>query len=401
MIDPCIYKVYKQDLKVFIPDFGAIIYSEATDSIDFNDLLTFDDGKVIEEIKSRKKTSKKVAEKALKEHIDDLKEKLDAGKSHLIRGLGYLYKNEEGSYAIQKKKPVLLAKGEKAEEGSLEEENTSLPQIDSAENNAKEDVASESDPPFIEDFAPDDIEPDLIIGQELEEEEYADSTKDREALLGNEEQSYAYKPILSAEDEDVQEYYKRKDDYESEDKKRSPLFFIVAATVIILLLASAALYYFKFYSSDKTSFIENISMVSANTSNPEDDQTENNASNESNSSNEKLQKANSGSGSIEEEQNNSNVLNEAIASSSGSLDPTQQDKIYSLILGSFKVEGNANNFHAHLIGQGKDVSIFRRTGSFHFVGYEQIAGKSNALKLLEATRAEEEPTAWIIRKKQF
>ena len=50
MIDRCIFEVYNRDKKVFIPDFGAIIYSEYNDQIDFNDLLTFDDGKVVEEI---------------------------------------------------------------------------------------------------------------------------------------------------------------------------------------------------------------------------------------------------------------------------------------------------------------------------------------------------------------
>ena len=50
MIDQSINEVFQRDKKVFIPDFGAIIYSEITDSIDFNNLLTFDDGKVIAEI---------------------------------------------------------------------------------------------------------------------------------------------------------------------------------------------------------------------------------------------------------------------------------------------------------------------------------------------------------------
>ena len=105
MIDPSIYKIYKEEKKVFIPDFGAIIYSEATDSIDFNELLTFDDGKVIEEIQSRQKSGKREARKALKAHIEKVKSKLDDGKTHLIRGLGYLYKDESGAYAIQKDKP--------------------------------------------------------------------------------------------------------------------------------------------------------------------------------------------------------------------------------------------------------------------------------------------------------
>lgn len=392
MIDPCIYKVYKQDLKVFIPDFGAIIYSEATDSIDFNDLLTFDDGKVVEEIKSRKKTSKKVAEKALKEHVDDLKGKLDAGKSHLIRGLGYLFKDEAGSYAIQKKKPDLQTiKEKKVEEEQSEEEIITSQQIESfeAEENTKE-PDPETDPTHVDEFDSDDIKPDLIIGSELMDEENADFAEKQEDTFESEEQAYSYKPLLSEEDEDVQEYYKRKEEYDQDDKNRKPLFYSIAAIVIILLLAAATLYYFKFYSEDNISSTEMASMTSSNISQSDDNQIDNNSDQET------IQESASEIRSDKEEQTISHEPVDEISSTSSSVQTAPHDKLYSLILGSFKVESNAHNYHAYLTNQGKDVSIFYRTGSFHFVGFEQISGKSNALKLLAVMR-EEEPTAWIIR----
>ena len=77
---------------------------------------------------------------------------------------------------------------------------------------------------------------------------------------------------------------------------------------------------------------------------------------------------------------------------------TNEDKLYSLILGSFKVESNADNFERQLNDKGIDVSKFQRDNDFYFVGIEQIKGKSSAIKLLATLREEEEPTAWIIKK---
>ena len=74
-----------------------------------------------------------------------------------------------------------------------------------------------------------------------------------------------------------------------------------------------------------------------------------------------------------------------------------QNKIYSLILGSFKVEDNADKLAQQLREQGMEVGKFQRGTSFHFVGFEHIEGKSNAVKQLTEIK-EKEPDAWIIRK---
>jgi hypothetical protein len=80
MIDQAINEVYKRDQKVFIPDFGAIFYSEASDSIDFNELLTFDDGKLIAEIQKQEYLSEEDARRALEEYLVSVKSTLDLKK---------------------------------------------------------------------------------------------------------------------------------------------------------------------------------------------------------------------------------------------------------------------------------------------------------------------------------
>src|SRR5210317_41225 len=100
MIDSSIYKVYKENQQVFIPEFGAIIQSEVFDSPSFNAMLNFDDGKVIEAIMEKQSISEDEVRVQLQEHVQMIKDKLDEGKTHYVRGLGHIYKDELDSYAV-------------------------------------------------------------------------------------------------------------------------------------------------------------------------------------------------------------------------------------------------------------------------------------------------------------
>jgi hypothetical protein len=399
MIDPSIYKIYKEEKKVFIPDFGAIIYSEATDTIDFNELLTFDDGKVIEEIQSKQKSGKREARKALKDHIAKVKAKLEDGKPHLIRGLGYLFKDEEGSYAIQKNKPEIKKAAKKTAEKDQENE-VIIPPVDlepeQEELNINDEFEAENEveEAKTEVIEPDDFASDLdkpqAMADDVEEEDYAQST-------GTEEDEYAYKPFLSEENEDVQEYYKRKDEYYDGDDRRKRLWFYAAAAILILMLTAAGLYYFVFDSDQDFDSSAQTSMASAEpmSTQPEEQTAPENASESA---------ANQGDYQVTENAaNEQRATSEPAASTASSISsPTygSNNRTYSLILGSFRVDENANNFHRYLTDKQLDVRIFNWGGSFQFVGFERIEGKDEALKLLAEMREEEEPTAWIIRNKQ-
>ena len=415
MIDPCIYKVYKRDKKVFIPEFGAIIYSEASDTLDFNDLLTFDDGKVIEEIKAKHKLSEEKAREKLEEHVSNLKTKLEEGKSHLIRGLGYLFKNEQGSYAIQKSKPKLQPTSD-----AKPEDSEFTPPVDIPEQSitAKEESSIEEDKILNEPeeaISPEEVEPDLIVGSEFEEpeenseeESSTQETNSRFNLLDDEdrpdddEQPFTHQPVLAEEDEDIQEYYKRKDDYYSDEKSKRPLVAILAAVLAIIVIAAGLFYYFNYYSSDIQLTNNDVPEASstAMSKNEADAQiVKTNAVENTDKSDADIEIASK----IQNTESNERKSVETVESAKPTLSDYSsngKEKHYSLILGSFKVEHNANRYQEQLEGRGLEVSIFRRGGPFHFVGYEEIAGKSNAVRILAELR-EDEPAAWIIRKQQF
>jgi hypothetical protein len=71
-----------------------------------------------------------------------------------------------------------------------------------------------------------------------------------------------------------------------------------------------------------------------------------------------------------------------------------EQKTFSLILGSFKVERNADKFRQRLQSRGINVEKFRGLKGYYFVGIEKIEGKSNAVKRLEEFK-KNDPSAWI------
>lgn len=405
MIDPSIYKIYKEEKKVFIPDFGAIIYSEATDSIDFNEHLTFDDGKVIEEIQSRQKSGKREARKALKTHLDKVKAKLDDGKSHLIRGLGYLYKDEDGSIAIQENKPKTKSTKKKSAKKDAKSDKVVPPVLPVAEtdesniNDGFEDEGIE-EPNVTEDFEPDDFASDMDQPTGMESEGEEVQMENFNASSSTEEDEYAYKPFLSEEDEDVQEYYKRKDDYYNEGGNRRRIWYYVGAAVLVAILAFAGLYYFVFDSDDDFRSTEVASTSTAESQKFESIQEESQGDTESETEITSNQDENGQSDASSPKTIVPSEPEKQTTSYSGNQESSSNHRTYSLILGSFRVDENANNFHKYLTDKQLDVRIFNWGGSFQFVGFEGIKGKDEALRMLAEMREEEEPTAWIIRNKQ-
>ena len=393
MIDPCIYKIYKEDKKVIIPDFGAIIYSEATDTIDFNDVLTFDDGKVIDEIRARKKSTKKAAAKALNDHIEKVRLKLESGKPHLIRGLGYIFKTEEGAYAVQKNKPeATTGKKDKSQKNEEEENIIPIAPIIAEETGIgthTEDVEPIEQEAINETPEEDEFEPAIM------------SSVDFDNSNVDAQDNYEYKPFLSDEDENVQDYYNRKDEYDQEDHKPNRMWYYIAAVILLLAVTGAGLYYFVFDGGDNLEKQEVKTVPAIENIAREKQQSDEKVSTEvgiENTSNQQLLEEPSTISEKPEPEAQSIVQETQTEASAVS---NYNGKTYSLILGSFQIEDNANNFHKYLTNKQQNVSIFNWGGSFHFVGFERIDGKDEALKLLAVMREEEEPTAWISRTRQY
>lgn len=400
MIDNSISKIYHQDKRVFIPEFGAIIYSESNDDIDFNPHLNFDDGKIISEIQKQESISEDEAKKSLEEYIERLKANLEKKGTYLIGGIGYINKGENGaltvaasisepvfldedaSDSVDSEKVLITKKTQNIDDSIPAGENKPDEQNDSnTENSVVQETDSKEEAIILEEklLAVNEQESEETLESDIisEESEIQDHELDKEESI---EPDYTYR----AEDEESLKVFEER--HESSHKRRSP---ILVALTAILVLATIVLtvYWFVFEADSKEIKASSASTVSAREveSNIESDQEKSEMTTEENES-------------ISTGENESfNSLNK-VTSESSLYAKEDNQKVYSLILGSFKIENNADHFKQYLGEKGLKVSKFHRNNSFYFVGIEQIKGKPNAVKLLTELREEEEPTAWIIKK---
>jgi hypothetical protein len=387
MIDHSIYEVFHRDKKVVIPDFGAIIFSEVTDTIDFSDLLTFDDGKVIAEIQKQQNLPEEEARYALSEYVQRITNTLNQGMLHFFEGIGYLAKDPQGSFFIHKTKP---SPDEIGEENVPESEETGIDthqeEID-ANSNISEDSHDNKD-----NLDQSDVE-------SAKNEDYPPTTSKEEQNAPTDDE-YSYKRLWSEEDENVQEYYKRKDNLYGHNKKRSPYITAMLVALPIILMGLAALYYFNYYIpqnvQDNDVLQQSQLSHSSSLGVPADNYAE-----KGQTKDEEKNENESGSSDTNADDSQSSQQNPAADSPSSIDRPTSseakigQNKNYSLIIGSFKEEHNADKLQQRFQKQGMEVSKFQRDNNFYFVGIEHIDGKYNAVKLLTKIR-EEEPNAWII-----
>ena len=392
MIEKCIFEVYQRDKKVFLPEFGAIIYSDFNDSVDFNDLLTFDDGKVVEEIQKQLSIPEDEARKALEEHIQQIKDTLGKGKLHYFSGIGYLLKDHQGSYSIEKSKPLTETKTREKKPAKKSSSTTAKPK---AKSKTSETTKKKEEEPKVEEA---NVVPPI---EELLEPE---TQVNEEDLAKSEPEEKSPEPVeaFSAADEteyDVEEdntfssfssevsFYNEYDEEHEEKSKKSSSKGIIWIAIVVILLSVGSFYLYRTFFADPildnpqlTASIEDNNIVKDPVSNTIPSQTEDEIT----------------SGAEENSESAPENTETEASTLSSSVDPKDPDeqKTYSLILGSFKEESNAEKYLQRLNSRGLVVDKFKGMNNFYFVGIEKIEGKSNAVRQLEELR-QKEPSAWI------
>lgn len=401
LIDNAISEVFDRDKKVFIPEFGAIIYSEFNDEIDFNELLTFDDGKIIAEIQKQQSISENEAIDALNEYVTLVKDNLENKGSHFIGGIGYVNKGEDGTLTVATSisEPVFgdeeVTDSTDAEEVKIKEETQNMddpkPDLENipdkqADSNPETTIEQETD--FKEEAINSEEKLIATHDQEIESDLESDViSEESETQDFDVNQEDSLEPDYSYQAEDEESYQVNEEENDSSQKRRNPILITVAAIILLALIAmSLYLFVFKADSQNDKSISGSTLPAGEVKANIETLQEKNKVITEENES----------IASAEKESNESPT--KLTSKSVRPLDANEGgQKVYSLILGSFKVERNADNFHEKLVSKGIEASIFRRTNDFYFVGIESINGKLDAIELLAKFRDEEEATAWIIR----
>ena len=393
MIDQCINAVFQRDQRVFIPGFGAVIYSEATDRSYFNEHLTLDDGKVVEEIQRQERLSPEESKDTLTQYIQSIQEALKDKGYYFIGGIGYLSMDERGGMTLAKTKEDALP-GDTA----IDEE---VPQ--------NEPVEPAVIPSPLEDETEEDdfgLETSEIPGEPGEESQPLPGFEEQDDFDDEspDEEKPNYDTILSEEDEGVQDYYKRKARYE----KKRPAFNVLWIFIPLLIIGLVALYYFQFYQQGQgTGTGESKSQTSLDLqASTVDAANAHTAKSEEVPPRKVVETENSMPAHGENEgadQSKKTTRDEPEAKISAKTLPiieqhSSDPRVYSVILGSFKYEPYADRLANRLRNQGLEVSKFAGHDNFYFVGFEKIKGKDSALSLLEDMRNQREPYAWITRK---
>jgi len=401
LIDNSISEVFHRDKKVFIPDFGAIIHSDFNDEIDFNASLNFDDGKIIADIQRQQEISEDAAKSALSDYVLNIKNALEREGEHLLGGIGYINMDENGSITISKAKfSMNLEDGEEFEESNsgidyiddVLELNEKAENIEDCERH-EEIVLNKADEAEDPNKTPSSRNDVNAIGDSNEnlmskDGENPDKDVDENPISEDEVIEDVDESADPIEDDENYEQHFNEEDPESEKNKRNSKLLYVGI-IALFIIAIIPVYYFFIMNNSGEIHNEQSQVVEMLEDLPEKENTE--VKKQEIISNDDISTA------VTSESNKQELL--ADDNQQKYVDSiNESDKEYSLILGSFKVENNALNFRDRLDEKGIDVSIFRRTNSFHFVGIESIHGKSNTLELLDIMRTEEEPTAWIIKK---
>ncbi len=419
MIEKCIYDVYKRDERVIIPEFGAIIYSDYSDEADFNAYLNFDDGKVAGEMQKQMKLSEEEATATLEKFVDNISKQIDNGKTVLIEGIGYMSRDEDGSIVIQKTGTISEPVVEEKEETKVEKEETPTPAAMKEEEEKVEEpveVNVEQEDEIQIEAEEEDLEE--VESSEIEPEE----TEKRETTVAEEGTHYGSTFIhgedieLESEGEGAEEFFEEEDRpvyHYDEPEKKNPARTILLIALPLLLVLAAGYYYFFHWNdqpddrSEKSSLITTIPTPAkedkvAKTEAQEDTmKAETQTKPETQTKAEEPSKGSTSTpaSSTSEDSNNLASVKYEVAESKQNpgISSTGYGKSYSLILGSFRVESNADNYLKTLQSKGLKVIKFPGKYDYYHVGYENIGDKSEALRQLTVVR-QENPTAWIINR---
>ncbi len=453
MVIEAIKKVLKRDHRVILPDLGAIIMDEAlSNTIFFNEYIKFDDELVIKQFVELTGKDLETARASVEEYILDIKKTLDKRQSHEIPGLGFIQTDEHNKIILNKHdlmainntdQALVLDSPEKEETTvKLSNENDNIEDMDSPDLTTLEDEEplketieewedrlEPEDIKEIEDYAGfldnNDYTPRTEVNETgnstarekdeitplsedfdtvLEEEEHESDSREDGVKSGTEEENSF--GSIDFEEEDEAPFV----DEENEGSQKK-VGWIVSISLVLVAAVGASLWYFYLRpaSADtpeiltqrstgtltgSPSEVEGVAAVaddeaySEGFDDKEPTQEEPTEIIEKENTSSELQPTETPIKEVEEK-----VTSSPAESEEGEI-PQSRSGTFSIILGGFKVEGNADAYVKKLNEKGYNVSKYTRGTSLFYVGYPNIPTKVEAKRKLEAIK-KVASSAWI------
>ncbi|MBN2613383.1 MAG: SPOR domain-containing protein [Bacteroidales bacterium] len=389
--------------RVIIPDFGAFIIKQKSPRlIVFNEFLRYNDGLLIDYISASEGINKDVAKGKVAKYVEEINSRLNTGEGIVFEGIGKLVKESNGKLTLVEitASDAVVQKKEKkstAAKPTAEVEKDKTPKI------AEDTKHPDATPKNIATAPPEPVK--IKKDETVKETEPVEQKTEIELNVGKEEvkppqpekkitqkeEKVTVTPIKTAKETDTP--VKKEPDVKPVEQKikktKSNTLQIVIWIILILVVNGLIISWFVFndkitemFSKNKKQATEEVIVTEEPLNIVSDEPAD------------EIPPAEQ----VEEETTAPSVtpVDQPEVNASESPTVTSDRKLYYIVAGCFRDEGNADNLVKELQQNGYKARKFGMIGNLHAVSFNAYTEKADALAELKNIRNSGNPEAWII-----
>ncbi len=365
-MDSLILKLLKDNGRIIIPDFGALIVKQKTPfKVIFNEFLQYNDGALINAFAEREGISKEDASAKVKQLTKEFIAKLNSGEKITLEEIGTLVRTSTGKITLS--------------DGSEEGQPAVAPEPEVKDQTPKDDIEFEvKNEPVEKPIEKKSEEPIKPVQKEVKQEQKPPSIKKEPEKAAETKASSPDTETSNTHNAPIVEYY-------LEGSKRN--WKSIFLWILLILIVNGAIFGFFFYGDEiKTIFgkdkKEVVSPEIEIFDEPAVDQEV--VAVDTEAAHETLEE----DILIEEHPDNA---------SEGQMDvePTLPGTKYYVVAGVFKEESNADNLVKNLRSKGYNAEKFGKIGKMHAVSYDVFPTKNEADSYMLKIKREIDKDTWI------
>ncbi len=400
-MDEIILKLLKENGRVIVPDFGALIVKQKTPfTVIFNEFLQYNDGALVGAVASSLNIERDAASAKVRDMTKELQEKLKNNQEVMLSGIGVLSKSSTGKISLRNSgtsapppPPQKTEPKETSKTVEFDMEEKPLPKPP-----AEEKPETRIPPPIPEKAktppspAPRNEAP-KATPTPAPTPKQASSTPSQETKKPSTVSKEPSKST-STETTPITEYYA-----ERGGKKRLNLILWI---VIILIVNGAIVSFFLFGDEIRAMLGKGNTEVIAETETQSGTNEENTTEETTNAESEETTspgtEAETTPGSSTNAEVSEPVIEEAEEETPAPPEPERQvfaGTKYYVVAGVFREESNADNLVLDLKRKGYNAEKFGKIGRMHAVSYDVFPSKQEADRLMMKIKRDVDPNAWV------
>lgn len=386
-MDKIILDLLKENGRVIIPDFGALIVKQKSPfTVIFNEFLQYNDGALISAVATNKSIERDDAASKTREFTKGIQDKLNAGEEVTLEGIGVLIKSATGKISI--KEAVATETPGKSTPPTEQKEAPKTVEFDIEEKKKPAEAPGATSKEPVSSGAKKDLPGGVTPRQKKElpksapKKDLPGSTPIKEMPKSAPRTTQNAEPQKTKTVTDTVSETPPITEYYSENGKRNKLS-IVIWIIVILIVNGAIIGVFFFNDEIKAIFNKEPKTEGIETNLPEVTPIEEEAP----VIDDTLVEESAGEPVIEstpEEVEEPQPSQEVFAGTK-----------YYVVAGVFRVESNADNLVSELRNKGYNSEKFTKIGNMYAVSYDVFPTKREADRLMLKIQRESDPGAWI------